>query len=142
MKMISEKLGTLASAAGGKLVSGRPETLINGLFSDTRAPLRGGMFVALRGENFDGNKFASEAVEKLGAAAVLLDKPEVANALPKNAGAILVEDTRAGYLGIASAHRKKLADKLWYGVTGSVGKSTTKEMLAYVLSAASHWNVH
>jgi UDP-N-acetylmuramoyl-tripeptide--D-alanyl-D-alanine ligase len=140
--MISERLEELANAAGGKLINGKPDLLIKGLFSDTRAPLAGGMFVALRGDNFDGNRFAREAIEKHGAAAVLLDRPDAAKELPKGAGAILVGDTREGYLGIASSHRKKLSTKLWYGVTGSVGKSTTKEMLAHILESGAGLRIH
>ncbi len=140
--MISERLEVLASAAGGKLVNGKPDLLIKGLFSDTRTPLAGGMFVALRGDNFDGNRFAREAIEKHGAAAVLFDQPDAAKDLPKNAGAILVGDTREGYLGIASAHRRKLSSKLWFGITGSVGKSTTKEMLAHILESGAGLRIH
>lgn len=135
--MISERLEELAVAAGGTLVNGKPDLLIKGLFSDTREPLRGGMFVALRGDNFDGNRFAREAIEKHGAAAVLLDRPDAAKELPRSAGAILVGDTREGYLGIASSHRRKLSTKLWYGVTGSVGKSTTKEMISHILESGA-----
>src|SRR4051812_38557740 len=98
--MISDCLENLAAAAGGQLVCGRPDLRINGLFSDTRSPVRGGMFIALRGENFDGNRFAHDAVIKHGAAAVLLDQMDAARGLPLNAGAILVGDTREGYLGI------------------------------------------
>jgi len=140
--VIAEPLSQLAKAAGGKLLRGRPDTLVRGHYSDTRTPVQGALFVALRGENFDGNSFAREAITKFGAAAVLLDCAEAARALPENAGAILVNDTREGYLGIAAAHRTKMNAKLWFGVTGSVGKSTTKEMLAHVLQNAVHLNVH
>ncbi|HYF50606.1 MAG TPA: UDP-N-acetylmuramoyl-tripeptide--D-alanyl-D-alanine ligase [Planctomycetota bacterium] len=140
--MMLNRLDTLATAAGGRLLCGPPETPIKGLFSDTRAPLRGGLFVALRGDNFDGNKFAREAVEKGGAAAVMIERPEAAQSLPKGTGAILVDDSRTGLLGIAARHREVLTSPLWFGVTGSVGKSSTKEMLAHILEHAGKLNVH
>ena len=65
--------------------------------------------------------------EPLGATAVLIDRPEVASALRPGTGAILVNDSREGYLGIAARHRQQLNHLVWFGVTGSVGKSTTKE---------------
>jgi len=139
--MYSERLDKLAGASGGRLVSGRPELLINGLYTDTRTPLHGGLFVALRGERFDGNSFASAAVVQ-GAAAVLLDCPEAARDLPQHAGVILVKDTCQAYLEIAAAHRRKLGGVRWFGVTGSVGKSTVKEMLAHILEHGAGWNVH
>jgi len=140
--VIAEPLIQLAKASGGKLLRGRADAIVRGHFSDTRSPLPGALFVALRGDNFDGNRFAREAVVKHGAAAVLLDSPDAARDLPESAGAILVNDTREGYLGIAAAHREKMSAKLWFGVTGSVGKSTTKEMLSHVLQHAAGLNVH
>ncbi len=135
----AQKLGDLAVAAGGYLARGRADMTVRGIFTDTRTPLKGGLFVALRGDNFDGNHFAADAITKLGAAAVLIDRPEALDTLPPNAAAILVEDSREGYLGIAAHHRRQLNQVLWIGVTGSVGKSTTKEMLGYILEHASGW---
>ena len=135
-------LASLASAAGGRLVQGNADAKVRGIFTDTRTPLKGGLFVALRGENFDGNLFAREAVTRLGAAAVLIDDPEAVHTLPKTAGAILVQDSRDGYLGIAAQHRRALNQVLFFGVTGSVGKSTTKEMLSHILEHGAGWNVH
>ena len=139
---VMERLDSLASAAGGRLIFGLPETSITGIFTDTREPLRGGLFVALRGERFDGNSFARDAVLKLGAAAVMLDRPDAATAVPSGAGAILVDDSRTGYLGIAAQHRQKYSSTLYFGITGSVGKSTTKELLAHILTRGAGWNVH
>ena len=174
MPMLHERLDDLAAAAGGTLISGRPDTLIHGVYTDTRAPISGGLFVALRGERFDGNAFAQQAVTELGAAAVLIDRLvvrqnsneglkgvkqpatglfhtfqlnsvgplEAARSFFHGAGVILVNDSRAGYLGIAAQHRMKLNHVLWFGITGSVGKSTTKEMLAHILEFGAGWSVH
>lgn len=127
--MIHENLTTLAGAAKGRVLNAANNPTVNGLFTDTRTPIQGGLFVALRGENFDGNTYAREAVERHGAAAVLVDREQSAGNLP----AILVEDTRIGFLNIAAAHRQRIRNCTWLGVTGSVGKSTTKEMLAHIL---------
>jgi UDP-N-acetylmuramoyl-tripeptide--D-alanyl-D-alanine ligase len=140
--MLNSRLDTLAVAAGGRLLSGRPEMQIQGVYTDTRSPLRGGLFVALRGDNFDGNLFARDAVEKDGASAVLVDRAEAVKTLPSGAGAILVDDSRSGLLGIAKFHRQELASLVWFGVTGSVGKSSTKEMLAWMLENAGELKVH
>lgn len=140
--MRMNRLDQLASAAGGTVVCGSPDTAISGLFSDTRTPLPGGLFVALRGDNFDGNRFAKDAVERCGAAAVLLDRPDAANTLPQGAGAILVDDTRQALLGIATRHRQTMTSALWFAVTGSVGKSSTKEMLAHLLEHGARLSVH
>jgi len=140
--MMTERLDILALAAGGRMLSGDPDTLVRGIFTDTRTPLRGGLFVALRGDNFDGNRFARDAVQKCGAAAVLLDKAEAADDLPGDAGVIVVQDSRAAYLSLAFHHRGSLSSALWFGITGSVGKSSTKEMLAHILEHAVAWKVH
>jgi UDP-N-acetylmuramoyl-tripeptide--D-alanyl-D-alanine ligase len=145
--MIIATLEALARAAGGRILAGRPELPIHGIFTDTRAPLRGGLFVALRGDNFNGNLFAHEAIVKGGAAAVLLDSLEpvgrvLVPVLWEKSGVILVEDSREGFLGIAAQRRRKLSSARWLGITGSVGKSSTKEMLAHILAHALNWNVH
>jgi UDP-N-acetylmuramoyl-tripeptide--D-alanyl-D-alanine ligase len=102
---------------------------ITHISTDTRDMTPGSLFVALTGENFDGHRFIDEAFEKGAAFAVSMqagewDKDRV----------LLVKDTRQAYLDIARLHRQKLGT-LIVGVTGSVGKTTTKEMTARVLGA-------
>lgn len=140
--MYSDRLDSLAADSGGQLISGRPDTLIHGLYSDTRTPSPGGLFVALRGEHFDGNSFARDAIERLGASAVLIDSAEIAACLPTNVGVILVHDTREGYLNIAARFRERISSSLWVGVTGSVGKSSTKEMISHIFENGTGWKIH
>lgn len=140
--MLAERLDALAVHAGGQLLAGQPDAVINGLFTDTRTPIAGGLFVALRGDRFDGNAFASAAVKQGQAAAVVIDRREAAAGVPPPAGVILVSDTRAAYLAIAAAHRRQLSAVRWFAVTGSVGKSTTKEMLAHILEHGAGWRTH
>ena len=87
--------------------------------------------MALRGERFDGNKFVNEAFTK-GASACIAEKDSpFVDKIAKNL--ILVDNTEKALLGIAHLYRSKLSLKL-VGVTGSVGKTTTKEMISAVLS--------
>ena len=135
--MIAEKCKTLAKVAHGKVLRGKGDTVIRGHFTDTRSPVPGGLFIALRGENFDGHAFVHDAFTKHGAAAVMVERESAIDDLPSEANAILVDDARQAYLDLAAAHRQNLKNCMWIGVTGSVGKSTTKEMIAAILASAS-----
>ena len=121
------KASYAAELCGGKLIGN--DVTFSGVSRDNREVKGGEMFVAIRGENFDGHTFAADAAEK--GASVLLVSEEVTGV---SASQVLVEDTVAalgeiakGYLGTLPAKR--------VCVTGSVGKTTTKEMCAAVLSA-------
>lgn len=119
---------TLAQAAawcGGKVDAKYENVVFTGANNDTRKVQPGQLFVALLGAR-DGHDFVPQALEK-GAAAVLCSKPV------GDVPAILVEDTRIALGLIAKAYRAYLGMTV-VGVTGSVGKSTTKEMIAAVLS--------
>lgn len=98
--------------------------------TDTRALSPGCLFVALRGERFDGHSFAAKAVEA-GAAAVLADSSAD---IPADVPALLVPDTAAALRALAAGWRKAVGAAV-LGVTGSVGKTTTKELSAHLLSA-------
>lgn len=100
----------------------------NGVVTDTRLIREGEIFFALRGDRFDGNRYALEALEK-GAAIAVVDDP----ALESQAGCLLVGDTLIALQQLASYHRKQLALPV-IGITGSNGKTTTKELVVRVLS--------
>ena len=100
-----------------------------GVVTDSRKLIQDCLFIALRGENFDGNQFAEFAIEK-GAKYALVDRPEIAR---KNERLILVEDTLQSLQELAKYHRKKIKAKI-IGLTGSNGKTTTKELINSVLS--------
>ena len=120
---------TLAQAAawcGGQVAEQFAQVTFNGASNDTRTLLPGQLFVVLKAQR-DGHAYIPNALEK-GAAAVLC------NHAPENVPAIVVEDTRIALGKIANAYRKHLAFQA-VGVTGSVGKSTTKEMISAVMSA-------
>lgn len=96
--------------------------------TDTRKIQPGSLFVCLRGERFDGHSFASQAAQ-LGAAALLVDHPVDAD-VPQ----LVVTDTGKALLQLAGWYRRQFRLPV-VGLTGSVGKTTTKEFVALVLGA-------
>ncbi len=106
---------------------GYPSTeIVSAISTDTRTITKGSVFVALKGDNFDGHNYAQKAIE-LGAVAAITEKPI------EGVKCIIVDDTRNALIRIATYYRKKFSLSL-VGITGSVGKTTTKEMVALVLS--------
>ncbi|MDZ4678025.1 MAG: UDP-N-acetylmuramoyl-tripeptide--D-alanyl-D-alanine ligase [Oligoflexia bacterium] len=119
----------LLKGTGGNLQQ-RGSRILDGVGTDTRADLTGKVFFALRGENFDAHEFAGAAVQK-GAAAIIIDKP-----VPKVSGEVTiirVEDTLKALQSMGLWHRSQWQGKL-VGLTGSNGKTTTKEFCHTILS--------
>ena len=102
--------------------------------TDTRNLPAGCVFFALHGERFDGNKFAQQALES-GASLAVIDNPEYA--LPE--GTLLVPNTLLALQDLARAWHRELGLPI-IGITGTNGKTTTKELLATVLS--TKYNLH
>ena len=127
------------AATNAKVHSGKlgGNAAIPKITTDTREIETGDLFIALRGENFDGAEFAADALQK-GASAVLVGAPlskSVEKALKNAKGAVLtVSDTLAAYQEIAHAWRMKFGVPV-VAITGSNGKTTTKDLTAAVLSA-------
>lgn len=117
--------GEIARACRGELVAGDADTRITGVSTDTRTIGPGDLFFALTGENSDGHKFLADALVK-GAAGVVVSRKVETKAL-----AIRVDDTLFALGGLAKYYRTKF-NPVVVGVTGSVGKTTTKEMIAEV----------
>ncbi len=122
MKLTLEEI---AAAAGGSLAGDSVE--ITGISTDSRKIEKGCLFVALSGERFDGHSFINEVVQK-GAAAVVISR-DIQCPCPY----VRVEDTRLALGDIARYYRRK-HDIPFVAITGSVGKTTTKDMIASVLS--------
>lgn len=108
--------------------NGIPEMPISGISCDTRTLHPGNLYVALAGETFDGHDFLKQAFEK-GAAGALIDVRHNWTAHP----VLRVQDTLKGLQALARGYRKKWMGTV-VGITGSVGKTTVKEMCADVLS--------
>ncbi|MEM8552853.1 MAG: UDP-N-acetylmuramoyl-tripeptide--D-alanyl-D-alanine ligase [Pseudomonadota bacterium] len=135
-------LKTLADAAGGALSGAEPETAVTGISIDTRTLSPGDAFFAIRGVSKDGHQFVQSAMDA-GAAAALIDHGEALRA-------IKVDDTQAALERVGVAARARLMpDTPVVAVTGSVGKTGTKELLRLAFgvggsvhaSAASHNNL-
>jgi len=99
-----------------------------GVFTDTRSILPDGMFIAIRGETFDGNRYALQALER-GARFSLVDD----RSLAEEDGCIYVPNTIAALQRLARYHRDHFEIPV-LGLTGSNGKTTTKELITSVLS--------
>lgn len=122
------QLSEAASALNAKLIGA--DVAFDSVGSDSRNIVAGQLFVAIKGENFDGNVFAAEAINKGAAAVMVSDAATVARP------ALVVHDTRLALGELAKYWRSKFSAPV-IGVTGSNGKTTTKEMLTAILAAAT-----
>jgi UDP-N-acetylmuramoyl-tripeptide--D-alanyl-D-alanine ligase len=122
-------LTQITAFAGGAL-TGKGVTEITQINTDSRTLQRGDLFVALRGESFDGHRFV-ESAAKRGPAAVLVERNWRGN-VPPSLAVIRVDDTLAAYQKIAAAYRRSLPLKV-IAITGSNGKTSTKDFLAAAL---------
>lgn len=125
-------VGEVVSATGGTLLSGAPDKVLSGVGTDSRSIRRDELFVALRGERFNGHDYIPQAVSA-GASAVVC-----AEAIPAMPGpgvsVIRVADTLKALGDLARFHRQRFQVPV-IGITGSNGKTTTKEMIAAILAA-------
>ena len=109
--------------------------------TDTRVIAPNSIFFALKGDNFDGNKFADNAIEKGASFAIISDEE-----YQKDDRYILVDDTLKALQELAKYHRNQLTIPI-IGITGSNGKTTTKELMKSALSEkfntfATHGNLN
>ncbi|HEY7001079.1 MAG TPA: UDP-N-acetylmuramoyl-tripeptide--D-alanyl-D-alanine ligase [Candidatus Udaeobacter sp.] len=123
-------LSQVAQLAGGSLSSGDGSVVVDRISTDSRTIKRGELFVALRGENFDGHKFV-EATAKAGAAGAIIDSSWEGN-VSENFALIRAKDTLQAYQQLAANYRKSLKLNV-VAITGSNGKTSTKDFAAAVL---------
>ncbi|HEY7675750.1 MAG TPA: UDP-N-acetylmuramoyl-tripeptide--D-alanyl-D-alanine ligase [Candidatus Methylomirabilis sp.] len=121
-----------ARAAGGRLVGGDPHTVLARFSTDTRTLAPGDFFIALRGPRFDAHAFVADALRAGAVGAMVSRAPE---GLRPGAVVVRVEDTLRGLGELARAWRERHGGRV-VAVTGTNGKTTTKEMLRAVLGAA------
>jgi UDP-N-acetylmuramoyl-tripeptide--D-alanyl-D-alanine ligase len=124
-------LSRIAQFARCSLASGDGTVAIAKVSSDSRTVKPGELFVALRGENFDGHDFV-ESAAKAGAAGAIVDS-NWKGSVPKNFALIRAKDTLQAYQELAANYRKSLALKV-VAITGSNGKTSTKDFAAAVLA--------
>jgi UDP-N-acetylmuramoyl-tripeptide--D-alanyl-D-alanine ligase len=125
-------LDEILAATGGELAALGPATHTTGVTTDSRRVEPGELFVAIRGDRHDGHRFVPEAAAR-GAGAVLVERNAL-EALPP-CGVVAVRDTLAALGDLAAFHRRRLEPRV-LAVTGSNGKTTTKEMLAAIVEGA------
>lgn len=124
--------GEVARLVGGQVERGAPSVAIRGVAVDSRAIAPGMLFIALAGTQTDGHRFVDQAFSR-GAAAALVSQPVVG---VSGGGAVLrVPDTLRAFHRLARALRDRRSLRV-VGVTGSVGKTSTKEMAAAVAAQA------
>ncbi len=124
-------LTQIATFAGGSLSTGDGAVAVDKVSTDSRTIKRGELFVALRGENFDGHNFV-EAVATTGAAGAIVDTNWKGN-VPEDFALILAKDTLVAYQQLAANYRKSLKLNV-IAITGSNGKTSTKDFAAAVLA--------
>ena len=121
-------LQQVADACGGQVAPEFAAVAVNGVCSDSRKLRQGQLFIALKGARFDGHDYIPEAI-KAGAAGAIS-----AREMP-GLPVVVVPDTLRALGDLARFYRQSLEIKV-IGITGSVGKTTTKEMIAGILETA------
>jgi len=119
----------IAEACGGRLIYGKGDTEVLSVSTDSRTLEETSLYIPIKGESFDGHSFICDACEH-GIAGYLCSDGQINGS---DNFAIMVPDTRKALLDLASYYRS-LFDIPFVGLTGSVGKTTTKEFIASVLS--------
>ncbi len=127
--MANFKLEEIIRAANGVLLDGDLERTVSGITIDSRKLKSGDLFLAIKGERFDGHSFVAEAASSGAAAVIVMEEPASAVPIP----VIKVADTVSALGAIARLHRDRFAIPV-IGITGSNGKTTTKDLLAAILS--------
>ena len=128
-------LAQMVEATGGSLLRGDPETRVGSYEIDTRRLEQGGAFFALKGSRSDGHDYIDRAANRGAAVAVVEREPDPESETP--AALLQVDDALAALQRCGEWVRRRLNSTRWIAVTGSNGKTTTKELIAEGL-AASH----
>ncbi len=135
------KLQDILAWTGGKLVAGPEDACFDNISTDSRTIKPGSLFLALRGQQFDGHRFLNNALTA-GASGFVIEDPAALNDLPDEikspngpAAIILTPNTLAALQDIAAGYRLTLTGKV-VGITGSVGKTSTRQMIRACLLPA------
>lgn len=128
-------VGAIARMLGGELIAGDSRLTVSTVCTDSRTLAPGDLFVALRGDRYDGHEFIQQCVES-GAAGVVAERltAEQLNAITQSSRfAVLVDSTLAALQRLATRYRQTL-EATCIAITGSTGKTTTKDMVRTALS--------
>lgn len=120
----------VAAAAGGELRASQPDLPVENICTDSKQVKTGDLFVAIKGERFDGHDFVNEVAAK-NVTGILIERKKAPSTLP-DCPVLLVDDSRAALGKIAAAYRSEFHLPV-FAVGGSNGKTTTKELVASVL---------
>jgi len=131
--MNSQPLSQIATWSGAQLQSGDPSAMVHGFSKDTRTIQSGNLYLALKGENFDGNDFIAQGAAA-GAVGALYDG-KIPEGLPASFGLLHAKDAHQSLQQLAVAWRKELSCRVVM-ITGSSGKTTTKDFTTAVLQSA------
>lgn len=126
------KLQDIVKAIGGKLLVEGKQRDFSRVVIDSRKVNKGDIFFAIKGENFDAHKFVDNVLEN-GAGLVIVHKEEEYKSFSEDSSIVLVEDTKKALLDLASFYIDTLDIKV-VGITGSTGKTSTKDLIAAALS--------
>lgn len=136
MERLPLTAGHIVAATGGRLVQGDVNVPIEGISIDSRTVASGDLFFAIRGERFDGHQFVTDALAK-GALGAVVDEAPAAPQAGESRPArlfIRVADTTRALQDVAHDVRRRAGAKV-VAITGSAGKTTTKEVAAEFLAA-------
>ena len=121
---------------GGSLARGDAAAILRGAAIDSRAVEPGELFVAIRGPHHDGHRFLAAALERGAGGLLVARDAELPAELSDDVAVIAVDDTTAGLGALAAGHRARFRGPV-IGITGSNGKTTTKEMCAAILEVGA-----
>jgi UDP-N-acetylmuramoyl-tripeptide--D-alanyl-D-alanine ligase len=127
--VIAMTLAEIAAIVGGAVSPDDADTVVSGpAFVDSRSPISGGLYVAIEGERVDGHDYAAPAVRAGAAAALVRRRADVP--------CVVVSDPVVAIGQLAAHVRAALVDVAVVGITGSQGKTSTKDLIGQVLAAA------
>ncbi len=133
MTALTLTAGDVAAASGGRVVAGNSAAPIGRIAIDSRAVTAGDFFVAIRGDHFDGHQFVAAAIAS-GATGALIDDDAAMGAIGTGAVVVQAGDTTRALQALARHVRRESGARV-VAITGSAGKTTTKEVCAELLSA-------
>src|SRR3989442_7437596 len=136
--MASFTLAEVAAAVGGERLMGEEDLVLSSFAIDSRLVRGSELFFAMRGPRQDGHDFLAGAFAR-GAAAAVVSRADAVSVVPHGRACIRVEDTTRALQELAAKLRRRRPLRV-AGITGSSGKTTTKELAAAALSSV--WRVH